>query len=120
VAEYEGLLLGLLKARAIGAQRLIINTDTKLITRQIGKTYMAKHDEMAKYIKTVRSMEKYFFGFSVRKIPREHNNEADMLAKTTAQKEPLPPDVFHEVLMYKSVDCDEAPVRYINAISSGN
>lgn len=39
VAGYEGLLLGLRKARAIGAQRLIISIDSELITRQIGKTY---------------------------------------------------------------------------------
>jgi hypothetical protein len=62
-------------------------------------------------------MEKYFFGFSVKKMPREQNNEADMLAKAAAQKEPLPPDVFYEVLKCKTVDCDEAPVKYINAVS---
>jgi hypothetical protein len=26
-------------------------------------------------------MEKFFFGFMVKKIPRDQNNEADMLAK---------------------------------------
>jgi hypothetical protein len=52
-----------------------------LITRQIGKSYKAKHDEMVKYLKTVRGMEKFFFGFMVKKIPRDQNNEADMLAK---------------------------------------
>jgi hypothetical protein len=67
VAEYEGLLLGLRKARAIGARRVIINTNSELITRQIGKSYKAKHDEMAKYLKTVRGMEKFFFGFTVKK-----------------------------------------------------
>jgi hypothetical protein len=41
-----------------------------------------------------------------------------MLAKATTQKKPLPPDVLYEVLKCKLVDCDEAPVRYINAISS--
>jgi ribonuclease HI len=118
VAEYEGLLLGLRKARAIGAQRVIINTDSELITRQIGKAYKEKHDEMAKYLKTVRSMEKFFFSFTVKKIPRDQNNGEDMLAKAAAQKEPLPPDVFYEVMKCKSVDCDEAQVRYVNAISS--
>jgi hypothetical protein len=63
-------------------------------------------------------MEKYFFGFTVKDIPIEQNNEADMLAKVAAQKEPLLPDAFYEVLKCKSVDCDKAPVRYINVISS--
>jgi ribonuclease HI len=57
VAEYEGLLLGLRKARVIRARRVVINTDSKLITRQIGKTYKAKHDQMVKYLKTVRGMK---------------------------------------------------------------
>jgi hypothetical protein len=31
-------------------------------------------------------MEKFFFGFMVKKIPRDQNNEADMRAKAVAQK----------------------------------
>jgi ribonuclease HI len=81
VAKFEGLLLGLCTARAIGARRLVINTYSELITRQIGKTNKAKHDEMAKYLKTVRGMEKFFFGFMVKEIPRDQKNEADILAK---------------------------------------
>jgi ribonuclease HI len=89
VAEYEGSLLGLRKARAIGARRVVINTDSELITRQIGKSYTTKHDEMRKYLKTVRGMEEFFFSFTVKKIPRDQNNEADMLAKATTQKKTI-------------------------------
>jgi ribonuclease HI len=64
-----------------GKSHRVINTDSELITRQIGKSYKEKHDEMVKYLKTVRGMEKFFFGFMVKKIPRDQNNEADMLAK---------------------------------------
>ena len=38
VAEYEVLLLGLRKARALGARRLPIRFDLELITNHIGKT----------------------------------------------------------------------------------
>jgi hypothetical protein len=38
---------------------------------------------MAKYLKTVGAMEKYFFGFSVKKIPRDQSN---MLAKAATHK----------------------------------
>ena len=118
VAEYEGLLLGLRKARALGARRLIIKTDSELIANQIGKSYKATNLEMAKYLKTVRSMEKYFFGFRVKRIKREMNGEADDIAKRAVTKEPIPPDVFYEVLRYKSIDCDEVPVKFVNAIES--
>ena len=57
VAEYEGLLLGLRKARALGARRLSIKSDYELIINHIGKTYRALNPELAKYLAAVRSME---------------------------------------------------------------
>jgi ribonuclease HI len=50
VAEYEGLLLALRKARAVGARRLVILTDSVLVACHIGKTYKAKKPDMMKYI----------------------------------------------------------------------
>jgi ribonuclease HI len=38
MAEYEGLLLALQKARAVGARWLIILTDFELVASHIGKT----------------------------------------------------------------------------------
>ena len=65
MAEYEGLFLGLCKARALGARMLSIRSDLELITNHIGKTYRALKPELAKYLAAVRSMEKYFLGFNV-------------------------------------------------------
>ena len=65
VAEYEGLLLGLRKARALRARRLSIRSDSELITNHNGKTYRALKPELAKYLAAVRSMEKNIFVFSV-------------------------------------------------------
>ena len=59
VTEYEGLLLS-----------LRIKSDSELITNHIGKTYRALKPELEKYLVVVRSMEKYFLGFSVRSFPR--------------------------------------------------
>ena len=70
MAEYECLLLGLRKARALGVRRLSIRSDSELITNHIGKTYRALKPELAMYLAAVRSMEKYFLGFSVRSFPR--------------------------------------------------
>ena len=39
VAEYEGLLLGLRKARVLGVRRLSTRSNSELITNHIGKTY---------------------------------------------------------------------------------
>ena len=70
MVEYEGLLLGLRKARALGARRLSIKSNSKLTTNHIGKTYRALKLELAKYLAVVCSMEKYFLGVGVRSFPR--------------------------------------------------
>ena len=104
VAEYEGLLLGLRKARVLGARRLSIKSDSELITNHIGKTYRALKPELAKYLAVVRYMEKYFLGFSVRSFPRIQNKQADVLAKAVAENDSLPPDVFFETIKIGSVN----------------
>jgi hypothetical protein len=50
MAEYEGLLLTLQKARVVGERRLVILTDSELVAGHIGKTYKAKKPDMMKYL----------------------------------------------------------------------
>jgi ribonuclease HI len=109
MAEYEGLLLALRKARAVGARRLVILTDSELIVGHIGKTYKAKKPDMMKYLQAVRNKEKFFIGITVRSFPRHYNKEADAIAKTTALLEPLPPDVFYETTTIRSAGDEATP-----------
>lgn len=51
-------------------------------------------------------------------ISRAFNKEVNELAKTAAQKHPLPQDVFFETLKYNPVNNDEAPVKFVNTITS--
>jgi ribonuclease HI len=109
MAEYEGLLLALQRARAVGARRLVILTDSELVVGHISKTYKAKKPDMMKYLQEVRSMEKFFLGITVKSFPRLYNKEADAIAKATALQEPLPSDVFYEKTPPRSVADEEAP-----------
>ena len=118
VAEYKGLLLGPRKARALGARRLSIRSDLELITGHINKSNRALKPELAKYLTAVRSMEKYFLGFSIRSFSRMKNKQADQLVKVAAQFDPLPPDVFFETLKQASVNCAKEPAKFINAITN--
>jgi ribonuclease HI len=102
MAEYKGLLLALRKARAVGARRLVILTDSELVACHIGKIYKAKNPDMMKYLQAVRSMEKFIIGITVRSFPSNYNKEADAIAKATSLLEPLPPDVFYETTTVKS------------------
>ena len=79
--EYEVVLLCLRKARALGARRVLVKTDSKVIASQIDKIFQTKEPELVKYMAAVRSMEKHFLGFIVKSISRNDNFEADGLAK---------------------------------------
>jgi len=41
IAEYEGLILGLNKAKALGAKTLLIKTDSQVVAGQEEKEYLA-------------------------------------------------------------------------------
>jgi ribonuclease HI len=118
MAEYEGLLLALRKAKAVGARRLVSLTDSELVTGHIGKTYRAKKPDMMKYLQAVRSMRKFFIGITVRSFPRNYNKEVDAIAKATALLEPLPPDVFYETTTARSATDEAAPPKFVNTIQS--
>jgi hypothetical protein len=118
MAEYEGLLLALLKAKAVGARRLVILTDSELVAGHIGETYKSKKPDMMKYLQAVRSMEKFFIGITVRSFPRHYNKEADAISKATALLEPLPPDVFYETTTVRSAADEATPPKFVNAIQS--
>ena len=65
IAEYEGLILGLNKAKALGAKMLLAKTDSQVIAGQVEKEYMAREPELAKYLATVRALELRFKGFTL-------------------------------------------------------
>ena len=92
-AEYESVLLALRKVKALGARRVLVKTDSKVIASQIDKTFQVKEPELIKYRATVQRMEKYFLGFTVKSISRNDNSEADELAKAASQNMPMPSDV---------------------------
>ncbi|KAM0860251.1 hypothetical protein ACQ4PT_046658 [Festuca glaucescens] len=117
VAEYEAVLLGLRKARALGARRVILKTDSQVVAGHIDKRFQAREPKLIKYMAAVRSMEKHFLGFTVKSISRNDNFKADDLAKAVAQRIPTPPDVF--LSRIKSASCRRTfPGEKGKAISS--
>jgi ribonuclease HI len=90
IAEYEVILLGLWKLKAMGIRRAILKTDSQVIYGHIDKSSKARDPKLEKYLDTVRRLEASFEGFSVKNIPRGENEHADLLAKSVAQRLPLP------------------------------
>jgi ribonuclease HI len=84
IAEYEALLLGLRKSRAMGIRRAILKSDSQVISDHVDKNNKARDPKLEKYLDTVRRLEASFEGFSVKNIPRGENEHADLLAKSAA------------------------------------
>jgi ribonuclease HI len=76
IAEYEALLLGLRKLKAMGIRRAILKSDSQVISGHIDKSSKARDPKLEKYLDTVRRMEASFKGFSVKNIPRGGNEHA--------------------------------------------
>lgn len=83
VAEYRALLLGLERARALGATELEIVNDSELVARQLTGVYKVKHAAMkplhARALETLASFERW----EVRTVPRAENAHADRLVNET-------------------------------------
>ncbi|XP_075479304.1 uncharacterized protein LOC142520187 [Primulina tabacum] len=80
-AEYEAVLAGIRAVREVGASRIILYSDSQLITQQIKGIYEAKDDMMLKYLKLIKAQAEVFVDWSIEQIPREENEEADALEK---------------------------------------
>jgi ribonuclease HI len=118
IVEYEALLLGLRKLKAIRIRRAILKTNSQVISGHIDKSSKARDPKLEKYLDTVRRLEASFEGFSVKNIPRGENEHADLLAKSAAHGFPLPSEVFFETIKAPSVELMERAVLAISLVRS--
>lgn len=79
VAEYRALLLGLERARSLGADEVEIVNDSELVAKQINGEYRVKHPDMKPlYAEAMRALSG-FASWSIRSVPRAQNRDADAL-----------------------------------------
>jgi hypothetical protein len=101
--------------RAMGVHHCILKIDSKVIVDQIEKE-CARDETLERYLAAVRRMEIFFKGFTVEHIERAKNTEADKLAKATARKVALPPDVFFQIIEDPSIKTVEPELRMVNVM----
>jgi ribonuclease HI len=78
-AEYRALLLGLEKARALGAREVEIVNDSELIARQVGGEYRVKSPDLRPLHERAMNALRAFDRWSIRSVPRAQNELADGL-----------------------------------------
>jgi ribonuclease HI len=98
IEEYESVILGLRKLRALGVTTCIIRTDSKVVADQVEKEYSAKDPALMQYLTTIRRLVKQFKGFTLQHVDRAKNEEADALAKAASKGDAMPSDVFYHII----------------------
>jgi hypothetical protein len=73
IVEYESLMLGLKLLKRIGAKRISIRGDSKLIIKHIKGDYFDKHPRLREYKNDVLDFFHYFIEYYLQVIPRGQN-----------------------------------------------
>jgi ribonuclease HI len=102
-AEYEALLHGMKMAKACRATRLKIFGDSNLVVQQVMNQCDAISDNMTAYRNLYYNLEGTFDGCEVSHVSRASNKEADNLANIGSQCLPIPPGVFWEEIIERSM-----------------
>ena len=79
VAEYRALLLGLQRARDLGATEVEAVNDSELIAKQVNGQYKVKHEDMKPLHAEALAALQGFDRWAVRTVRREQNAHADAL-----------------------------------------
>ncbi len=88
VAEYRALLLGLARARALGATEVEVVNDSELIAKQVQGLYKVKHAAMRPLHLEAMAALRTFDAWKVRTVPRAQNAHADALVNAALDGSP--------------------------------
>ena len=116
-AEYEGILMGLRLGKALGVKRLLIQSDSKLVIKQIKGEYEAKEERIQKYLRLTKHLTREFDEVEFIQVPRNQNTQADEISKlASSEEEELSNNLAMEVQKHPSIE--EAPTLTIQSANS--
>jgi len=87
VAEYTAMIEALKEAVRLGAQKVILHTDSELLYYQLTGRYKVKNANLLLLFEQVRRIAAGIKDVEMKRIPREQNQDADRLAKKAIIKE---------------------------------
>jgi len=73
-AEYEALIEGMLLAKELGAQCLLVKIYSLLVTGQVTGEYQAKDPQLVSYLRYVKILKAVVSAFDLVHVPREQNS----------------------------------------------
>jgi ribonuclease HI len=86
VAEYTALIRGLSEAKALGADAVVVQTDSELMASQMSGAYKIKAPHLLELnLKAKQLSAQFVGGVKITHVLRHHNAKADALANKGAQ-----------------------------------
>ncbi|HXX31371.1 MAG TPA: ribonuclease HI family protein [Myxococcaceae bacterium] len=79
-AEYMGAILGLKRARALGADEVELVTDSQLLIRQLAGQYRVRSPTLRPLYEEAHALLEAFQRHLLTHVPREENREADVMS----------------------------------------
>jgi hypothetical protein len=102
------VIAGLRIAQEMGAEHVELRSDSQVIVGHIQGEFEAKGKKMKLYLSWVQDMQVFLKRFSIVKIPRDQNDEADLLAwmgssttKDSEKKMNVPIQVLAQSTVFK-------------------
>ncbi len=80
VAEYSGLIAGLAAAAELGARRVVVRMDSKLVIEQMSGRWQIKHPGLRPLAAEAAALVQRFAEVRFEWVPRDRNKHADALA----------------------------------------
>jgi ribonuclease HI len=80
VAEYTAVILGLERAKDLGATEVLLRSDSQLLINQLTGVYRVKSPHLQPLHRRARRLAESFDAITFEHVPRERNTEADRLA----------------------------------------
>jgi len=80
VAEYRAAIAGLALAKDLGAEQVLLRSDSKLLIEQLSGRFRVKNPTLQRLHQEVRALARGFRDGRYQHVPREENREADRLA----------------------------------------
>ena len=80
VAEYEGLLIGLEALLQMSAKKILIQSDSQLLVRQLSGEYRVKDEKLKVLFSKAVELLRQFDSYRIKHVYRDANKLADRLA----------------------------------------
>jgi len=79
IAEYTGLVKALAHAKELGGRKLVVNSDSELMVKQMNGQYRVKNAGLLPLYQQAVALRKQFDSVAIKHVYREQNAQADAL-----------------------------------------